>query len=354
MTDGALPVTGVTLDRLNRTTVISLFRTKKEEIDGQIARIKEVTVTTPEAVVEAENYLRLVKDSIEYLEKTRKNIIAPYQEVISDCNDAIGSIIDKIKEADKDLRQRIMKFQQSYATVQIGNIVSDYEDQKKKVLLSMELNQRVNIIGKQFYARLFGGLGPKLDGTTSSFPGIESIADANAFVLFVEAKFPNMNSFGEYRPTMEYIRMSALKIVEMIKEKLSAKNSGLDVSDIEIAINDEKDKFMVRVDEEFVQTTKNLEKKLASVDKKFEAEKKSLNKGIAWSWDFEVIDPVAVPPSYRSIDEKKIKAYITKEKENLEKIVVDVINEKDGTKGLTEQPIAGVRIFKKSSKRISS
>ena len=162
------------LPRLTKTNVIELFRKRKDEIDGQLRKITEHVVSNLETQTEAENYLRLLKDSKEYLEKTEQMILIPYLQIIEDVKEAIKEITEKITVSDKGLRERIMKFQTTYASTQMDGISGKYENEKKAVLNAMELNTRVNIIGKQFYARLFGGLGPKLDGSTSPFPGLHS------------------------------------------------------------------------------------------------------------------------------------------------------------------------------------
>jgi hypothetical protein len=338
------------IDRLNKVRFLSIFGPKLKEFDMQIQSVREMEITSKDQHSEAEMKIRILKDSIVYIKDLTKTILNPYSEMLNECKEASNELVNKIEDVDKELRNKIIAFQKLNASTASVGIQGDYESKKKLINNTIVLNERVNIICKQLYARLRGGLGPKLNGTTGTFNGIHNEQDCDYFIAFVEEKFPDSSQYGEFATMVQYAKDMGIKIAKWQKNIFEKKAVNEDVSGLESDIEKFYNTYNSKTDSDYIKTKETLDKKLDKLDKEYNKEIKSLTKGITYTWSYTVESSVMVPEEFKSVDKDKIKKFITDHKEGLEEKISKL---PDGTPVLLEQPIEGITLFKKESKRIT-
>jgi hypothetical protein len=270
--------------------------------------------------------------------------------MVTDCEDASNELLLQIKEADRGLRDKIISFQKLHAASASGDINKDYEDKNSLINNTIALNEKVNIICKQLIARLIGGIGPKLDGTSSTFAGVHNEDDCDRFIEFANDKFPDSSQYGEFASMIQYAKDMGIKIAKFNKMIFELKSKGENVFSHEDDLKKMYNVFNVKTDGDYLTAKATLEKKLKKNDADFNKELKSLTKGIIYTWDFTVENTVMVPEEYKSVDDKKIKSFIKDHKEGLEGRITKLPN---GEQVLNEQPIPGIILFRKEQKRMS-
>ena len=338
------------IDRLDKRMYFSIFGDRLKEMNMQIQLVNEMVISDMDQYKEAELRLRVLKDSIDYVENMTKTILYPYKEIVTECTEGCGEIVEKIKTADTELRQKIINFQKNNYEKENVDIAEKYNAKRSEIEGAIVLNERVNIICKQLYARLNGGLGPKLDGTTGTFPGVQSEQDCEKFIDFVNDKFPDASQYGEFSAIIQYAKDMGIKIAKFKRMMFDLKNKGENIHGHEGDLEKMYNAFNLKTDSDYVKAKATLERKLAKVTADQEKELKVLLKGIIYKWDFVIDNSVMVPEQFKSVDDKKVKDYISTNKELLESKI------KKNTLGeplLMEQPIPGIIIVKKETKRIA-
>lgn len=344
-----LPIKPAVIDLLTRERFSSMFGDKLLEFNNQIQAINEMEITDPVKHEEAELKLKIIKNSIDFIKSFTEKVLQPYDEILKECKEYSNDLIEKIQLADKDLRDKIITFQKLNANKVSGSINEDYEDKKRLINNTIVLNEKVNILCKQIYARLRGGLGPKLDGTTGTFSGVHSTIDAENFISFINEKFPNPDQFGEFSSMIQYAKNMGIKIAKWFIFIYEKQAEGKDVSGCESDLEKMFNTFNLKCDGDYVKAKNTLERKLKKNDDEYNKNIKSLTKGIIYKWDYTIDNSVMVPEEFKSVDDKKIKAFINDNKEDMDTELIDTPNGKT----LKRQPIPGLIFFKKEQKRIT-
>jgi len=348
---GKLPsLVPVTIDRLNERLYLDMLGDKRAAIEMHVQSLNELDVVSEDKLAEAEHRIRLSKDTVDFVNNFTEKVLAPYVEIINDIKGVSKGIIDKITKSNNDLKSRMIEFQRLNALKASSSIEKEKEEKLTTLANKVLLNEKVNIICKQLFARIFGGLGPKLDGSTSTFEPIMTLQKGKDFIEFVNAKFPNTDQYGEFSSIVEYSKNMGIKITNYIIKLLEAKKNGEDTVFYEQEIEKLRDTYLTKIDSDYLTARKTLETKIKKVNGETEKAIKQLTKGIVYTWDFNVDNTILVPLDFKSVDDKKVKHYITTNKEQLEaKLVKDIT----GVNVLPEQPIPGITIYKKETKRVS-
>lgn len=291
-----------------KTELTNKFDQFPSMINGYRMNIANIEIKNEETLLAAQTKLSQGKTIVDNIDKVRKVIKEPYLKAGKEI-DAYSKLLSEPLIKDLDLlklkTKTYIEVQAAQARAEAAKVQAEIDSKRIKTEEELSLLERIT---KQLQARLFGGTYTTNSGTFNS-AGCKSIKDCDELHEYIINNFPNPKSYSYIEDALEALKLKCLVDIAKIKNAM---------------VDDNPNKILSIRDAE----TKRMNLEFSAIESKHNSEIKKQEKGIAESirearkglskkLGYVVTNEDKVPIQFWSIDEAKIKTYLSENREEI-------------------------------------
>jgi len=291
-----------------------------------------VSIDGDDSLYSAENNLSTVHQTLQNIEKVRKELKEPYFKT----GKAIDNYAKTLMEPLERIKQRFNNAIASYKEVQAAKARADAEEERKKLEEAAKEadieSERINRIFTQVIARTFGGSFINKESERISYTSCNTVEDCEKLSELIITKLPPYDSFIHMQTSYSDTVVLIGKMINKHKLNLIKKNSAKtqeDIQEAEKEISETRIKYTDMADDSFREMQHIKEKIIQKEEKNIEKTIKESAKNTRKYIKFTIYNEKEVPIDFKSVDERLVRQYIDNHKEEVFKKMQnneDIIN----------------------------
>lgn len=270
-----------------------------------------IQIENEDSLLVAKSKLDQGKTLVDNIEKVRKTFKEPYFKITKEIDAYAKMISEPLHKEMEQLKNKTKSYIEIKAAQARAEAIKESKiiDEKKN-LIDDEL-AFLDRVTKQVQARLFGGKFTNAKNEKFSSFGCQQVDDCDNLQDFIANSFPDPKKYNYIGEALEKLKMSTLVNIAKVRLTLIEKNP----DKFQIIKNADIEK--AKTEAEVIKNTYT--KEIKKEEKGVESLQAEARKGLVKKLTFVVTDESKVSKQFWSIDEAKIKAYLSEHREEIYK-----------------------------------